>query len=38
MLVDVFLLVDFLKEIHEFSTSNHFEFNRMKNLLRRNYY
>ena len=38
MLVDVLLLVDFLKEIHEFSTSNHSEFNRMKNLLRRNYY
>ena len=38
VLVDVFLLVDLLREIHEFSTSNHSEFNRMKNLLRRNYY
>ena len=38
MLVDAFLLVDLLKKIHEFSTSNHSEFNRMKNLLRRNYY
>ena len=38
MFVDVFLLVDFLRKIHEFSASNHFEFNRMKNFLRRNYY
>ena len=38
VLVDTLLLVDFLKKIHEFSTSNHSEFNRMKNLLRRNYY
>ena len=36
--VDAFLLVDFLRKIHEFSTSEHFEFNRMKNLLRRDYY
>ena len=36
--VDVILLVNFFKKIHEFSTSNHFEFNRMKNLLRRDYY
>ena len=36
--VDALLLVDFFRKIHEFSTSNHSEFNRMKNLLRRNYY
>ena len=36
--VDAFLLVDFLREIHEFSTSNHSKFNRMKNLYDRNYY
>ena len=36
--VDVSLLVDFLKKIHESSASNHSEFNRMKNLLRRDYY
>ena len=38
VLVDALLLVDFFREIHELSTSNHFELNRMKNLLRRNYY
>ena len=38
MLVDVILLVNLLKEIHESSASNHSEFNRMKNLLRRDYY
>ena len=36
--VDVILLVNLLKKIHEFSASNHSEFNRMKNLLRRDYY
>ena len=36
--VDMFLLIDFFKKIHEFSISNHFEFNRMKNFLRRDYY
>ena len=34
----MFLLIDLLKKIYEFSISNHFEFNRMKNFLRRNYY
>ena len=38
MSVDMSLLIDFLKKIHEFSISKHFEFNRMKNFLRRNYY
>ena len=38
MFVDVILLVNFFKKIHKFSVSNHFEFNRMKNLLRRDYY
>ena len=38
MFVDAFLLVDLLKQIHESFASNHSEFNRMKNLLRRNYY
>ena len=28
----------FFKKIHEFLTSNHFEFNRMKKFLRRDYY
>ena len=36
--IDMFLLIDFLKKIHESSISNHLEFNRMKNLLRRDYY
>ena len=36
--VDVLLLIDFLKKIHEFSTFDHFEFNRMKNFLKRDYY
>ena len=36
--VDAFLLVDFLKKIHEFSISKHSKFNRMKNFLRRDYY
>ena len=38
MFVDVLLFVNFLKEIHEFSISNHSKFNRMKNSLRQNYY
>ena len=38
MLVDVILLVDLLRKIHESSASDHSEFNRMKNLLRRDYY
>ena len=38
MFVDMLLLIDFLEKIHEFSISNHFEFNRMKDFLRRNYY
>ena len=38
MFVDMSLLIDFLKKIHEFSISNYFEFNWMKNFLRRNYY
>ena len=36
--VDVLLLIDFLKKIHKFSTFDHSEFNRMKNLLKRDYY
>ena len=36
--IDMFLLIDFFKKIYEFSISNHFEFNRMKNFLRRDYY
>ena len=36
--VDVLLLIDLLKKIHEFSTFEHSEFNRIKNLLKRNYY
>ena len=38
MFVDMSLLIDLLKKIHEFSISNHSEFNRMKNFLRLNYY
>ena len=38
MSVDVFLLIDLLREIHEFRTFEHSEFNRMKYLLKRNYY
>ena len=38
VLVDAPLLVDLLREIHELPASGHFEFNRMKNLLRRDYY
>ena len=38
VLVDVILLVNFFRKIHEFSASNHSEFNRMKNFLRRDYY
>ena len=30
MLIDIFLLIDFFKKIHEFSISNYFEFNRIK--------
>ena len=36
--VDVLLLIDLLKEIHESSTFEHSEFNRMKNFLKRNHY
>ena len=36
--VDVCLFVDFLKQIHKSFATNHFEFNRMKNLIRRIYY
>ena len=36
--VDIFLLIDFFKKIHEFSISNHFKFNRLKKILRRDYY
>ena len=36
--VDALLLIDLLKKIHEFSTFDHSEFNRMKNLLKRDYY
>ena len=36
--VDVFLFVNLFKKIYKFLTSNYFDFNRMKNLLRRDYY
>ena len=36
--VDVFLLIDLFKKIHEFRIFEHSEFNRMKNFLKRNYY
>ena len=38
MFVDVFLLIDFFREIYEFLVSNHSKFNRLKNFLRRDYY
>ena len=38
MFVDVFLLIDLFKKIHEFRIFEHFEFNRIKNFFKRNYY
>ena len=38
MFVDMSLLIDLFKDIHKFSISNQFEFNRMKKILRRDYY
>ena len=38
MSVDVFLLIDLFKKIHEFQIFEHSEFNRMKNFLKRDYY
>ena len=38
MFVDVSLLIDLFRKIHEFRIFEHFEFNRMKNFLKRDYY
>ena len=38
MFVDVFLLIDLFRKIHEFRVFEHFEFNRIKNFLKRDYY